>query len=258
VAVEAELRPKYAALAAEAGRDLESATPQEVLIWAAETFQDKLCLTSSMADALMIDLASRVRPGIDVVFLDTGYHFAETLQTRDEVTKRYPIELTVVHPKQSVAQQDAMFGARLHDRDPDACCTLRKVEPLRRSLEPYYAWASGIRRDESSTRRRIGVVEWDDNRSMVKVNPLANWTQAQVDEYIAEHDVVLNPLLSQGYPSIGCAPCTRKVKPGESARAGRWAGSGKSECGLHVDSAGPGLDLTGGSFISLGNNGNED
>src|SRR5690606_8554507 len=157
------LRHKYAALAAEAGRDLESATPQEVLSWAADTFEDKLCMTSSMADALMIDLASRVKPGIDVVFLDTGYHFGETLQTRDEVGKRYNIELTVVHPKQTVAEQDAMFGERLHDRDPDACCALRKVEPLRRSLEPYFAWASGIRRDETASRRDIGVVEWDAN-----------------------------------------------------------------------------------------------
>src|SRR5690606_19167241 len=109
---------------------------------------------------------------------------------------------TVVHPKQTVAEQDAMFGERLHDRDPDACCALRKVEPLRRSLEPYFAWASGIRRDETASRRDIGVVEWDANRAMVKINPLANWTQADVDAYIEEHDVVLNPLLSQGYPSI--------------------------------------------------------
>lgn len=242
------MRQKYAAMAADAGRDLESASPREILEWAAETFEDRFCLTSSMADAVLIDMASRVRPGIDVVFLDTGYHFEETLQTRDRVVERYPIELKVIDPRQSVAEQDAMFGERLHDRDPDACCNLRKVEPLRRSLQPYAAWASGIRRDETLTRSGIGVVEWDAKRSMVKINPLANWTQEQVDAYIAEHDVVLNPLLAQGYPSIGCAPCTRKVRPGESARAGRWAGSGKSECGLHLD--GP-ADPPPPTFITL-------
>src|SRR6185312_16060096 len=132
-----------------------------------------------MADALLIDIASRVCPGVNVVFLDTGYHFAETLETRDRVSKRYPITLHTVLPKQSVAQQDATFGPRLHDRDPDACCSLRKVEPLRRTLEGYVAWASGIRRDETLSRRNAGVVEWDHKRSMVKVNPLACWTQEQ-------------------------------------------------------------------------------
>jgi phosphoadenosine phosphosulfate reductase len=139
-----------------------------------------------------------------------------------------------VLPLLSVAQQDAVHGARLHERDPNACCALRKVEPLARGLAGYDAWASGIRRDEATTRRDIGVVEWDDKRAMVKVNPIAAWTQADVDRYLAEHGVLVNPLALDGYPSIGCAPCTRRVAPGEDPRSGRWAGSTKTECGLHV------------------------
>lgn len=268
VAVDPVMRAKYAALAADAAADLETASPEEILAWALETFEERMCITSSMEGAVLIDMAARIRPGIDVVFLDTGYHFEETLATLAQVRERYPVNVRVIEPRQSVAEQDALFGARLHDRDPDACCNLRKVEPLRRALEPYDAWASGIRRDETLSRRGIGVVDWDDNRAMVKVNPLARWSQDDVDRYVEEFDVITNPLLAQGYPSIGCAPCTRKVKPGESARAGRWAGSGKDECGLHLDApagspvnapagspvnapAGSPMKLTGGSFINL-------
>jgi phosphoadenosine phosphosulfate reductase len=225
-------------LAAAAGQKFESAPAEDVLGWALEAFGDEFCLSASMADAVVIDLATRIQPGVNVIFLDTGYHFSQTLETKDRVSERYPIRLHTILPKQTVAEQDQMFGSRLHDRDPDACCNLRKVEPLRRSLAGYVAWASGIRRDEADSRRRVGVVEWDANRHMVKVNPIATWTQDDVDRYIAEYDVVVNPLLAQGYPSIGCEPCTRKVAGGEDPRSGRWAGSGKTECGLHVDSSG--------------------
>lgn len=221
-------------IAVEAGERLEGATPQTVLSWAVETFGDEFCITASMADAVLIDLASSVAPDVNVIFLDTGYHFAETLETRDRVAKRYPVQVHTILPRQTVAEQDATFGPRLHDRDPDACCSLRKVEPLARALRDYRAWASGIRRDEAVSRRRAGVVEWDKKRSMVKVNPLACWTQQQVDEYILENDVEVNPLVYDGYPSIGCAPCTRRVMPGEDARSGRWAGASKLECGLHL------------------------
>jgi phosphoadenosine phosphosulfate reductase len=238
MAAAADRQDALAALAAEAGARLELAAPQDILSWALETFGDQFCITSSMADAVVIDMASRIRPGVPVIFLETGYHFPETLRTRDRVARKYPVVVHSIDPKQTIAQQDALFGPKLHDRDPDACCNLRKVEPLRRSLEPYAAWASGIRRDETASRRSIGVVEWDANRSMVKVNPLARWTQGDVDAYVAEHDVVVNPLVSQGYPSIGCAPCTRRVAPGESPRSGRWAGSGKTECGLHLNADG--------------------
>jgi len=253
VAAEPEMRDKYAALAAEAGADLETAEPQQILAWALEVFEDRLCITSSMEDAVLIDMAARIRRDVDIIFLDTGYHFPETLATLDRVRERYPVNVKVILPRQSVGEQDALFGRRLHDRDPDACCSLRKVEPLRRGLEPYNAWASGIRRDETLSRREIGVVEWDDVRAMVKVNPLATWTEDRVRVYIDEHDVITNPLLQQGYPSIGCAPCTRKVRPGEPARAGRWAGSDKDECGLHLDAPSAPVDvrISGGNFINL-------
>lgn len=221
-------------IALEARERFEGAGPQEVLEWAAETFGDSFCIAASMADAVLIDLASRAAPDIDVIFLDTGYHFPETLETRDRIAKRYPVNVRSITPRQTVAEQDVTFGPRLHDRDPDACCSLRKVEPLARTLREYRAWGSGIRRDETATRRNAGVVEWDQKRAMVKVNPMACWTQAQVDEYVLANDVEINPLVYDGYPSIGCAPCTRRVLPGEDARAGRWAGGSKFECGLHL------------------------
>jgi phosphoadenosine phosphosulfate reductase len=187
-----------------------------------------------MGDAVLATLAAdAVDHPVDIVFLDTGYHFAETIGTRDAVAAMLPVNVRTILPLRTVAEQDAEYGPQLHDRDPDRCCALRKVEPLARALAPYHAWASGIRRDEATTRREIGVVEWDDKRGMVKVNPLAGWTQDDVDRYIAERGVLVNPLVYDGYPSIGCAPCTRRVAPGEDARAGRWAGTGKTECGLH-------------------------
>jgi phosphoadenosine phosphosulfate reductase len=186
-----------------------------------------------MGDAVLASLAAEAMPGIHVIFLDTGYHFAETIGTRDAVEVTLPVKVLTVLPRQTVAEQDAEYGPRLHERDPDRCCALRKVEPLARALAPYHAWASGIRRDEAATRREIAVVEWDERRGMVKVNPLAAWTQDDVDAYIAERGVLVNPLVYDGYPSIGCAPCTRRAVTGEDARAGRWAGLGKTECGLH-------------------------
>jgi phosphoadenosine phosphosulfate reductase len=235
VGVPADEVEYYEALALDAGKRFEGEPAEAVLTWAAETFGDKFCITASMADALLIDLASKAQPGVNVIFLDTGYHFAETLQTRDRIEKRYNIELHSILPKQTVAEQDLTFGPKLHDRDPDACCSLRKVEPLRRTLNNYFAWASGIRRDEAESRRNAGVVEWDRKRSMVKVNPIAAWTQEMVDEYVMANDVEVNPLIYDGFPSIGCAPCTRRVQAGEDARAGRWSNRGKTECGLHLD-----------------------
>lgn len=222
------------ALATEAAAELEEATAREIIAWAAETFGDRLAMTSSMADALMVDLVSAVVPGIDVIFLDTGYHFAETIGTRDAVEASYDINLINVRPLRTVDEQDRELGPRLHGRNPGICCHLRKVEPLQRALEPYDAWLSGIRRDESATRRNTRVVEWNARKGMVKVNPIARWTQDDVDAYIDERGVLVNPLQFDGYPSIGCAPCTRRVEPGEDPRAGRWAGTGKTECGIHL------------------------
>ncbi|MGY1830054.1 phosphoadenylyl-sulfate reductase [Geodermatophilus sp. SYSU D01180] len=226
-------------LAAEADARFEGiADPVEqavaVLRWAGETFGDDFAITSSMADGLLAHLASRAVPGVNVVFLDTGYHFAETIGTRDWISSVLPITLVNVTPPRTVAEQDAEHGPALHDRDPDLCCSLRKVQPLATALAGYAAWGSGVRRDEAATRAGTRVVDWDAKRGMVKVNPLAAWTQDDVDAYIAEHRVPVNPLQEIGYASIGCAPCTRPVAPGEDPRAGRWAGRGKTECGLHL------------------------
>jgi phosphoadenosine phosphosulfate reductase len=205
-----------------------------VLAWGGETFGEDFAITSSMADGLLAHLASRVIPGVDVIFLDTGYHFAETIGTRDWITSVLPITLVNVTPPQTVAEQDLALGAKLYERDPDLCCSLRKVTPLAETLSGYVAWGSGIRRDESPTRATTKLVDWDTKRGMVKVNPIAAWTQADVDAYITEHQVPVNPLFELGYGSIGCAPCTRPVAPGEDARAGRWAGKNKIECGIHT------------------------
>ncbi|WP_328951069.1 phosphoadenylyl-sulfate reductase [Streptomyces sp. NBC_01220] len=225
----AELRD----LAERAGRELEDASALEILQWATDTFGKRFCVTSSMEDAVVAHLASRALPGVDVVFLDTGYHFPETIGTRDAVDAVMDVNVITLTPRQTVAEQDAEYGPKLHDRDPDLCCKLRKVKPLEEGLTSYTAWATGLRRDESATRANTPVVGWDEKRQKVKVSPIARWTQDDVDAYVAEHGVLTNPLLMDGYASVGCAPCTRRVLEGEDARSGRWAGRGKTECGLH-------------------------
>ena len=233
-AKEAARREALASLAAQAAEDLASAPAQDVIAWAVETFAERICITSSMTDAVIVHLAATVKPGIDVIFLDTGYHFPETIGTRDAVAATYPINLINVTPSRTVAEQDAELGPRLYGRNPDLCCYLRKVVPLERALDPYDAWITGVRREETDARSDTRVVEWDAKRAMVKVNPIASWSQEQVDGYIAENGVLMNPLVDDGYPSIGCATCTMPVKPGADPRSGRWAGTGKTECGLHL------------------------
>jgi phosphoadenosine phosphosulfate reductase len=216
-----------------AGPELELAPAEEIIEWAVDTFGDRFCVTSSMGDAVLAHVASRVAPGIDVVFLDTGYHFVETIGTRDAVAATMPVNLVTLSPKISVRQQDDQFGPDLWRRDPDLCCALRKVRPLEEGLEHFDAWATGLRRDETHNRVNAPVVGWDEKKRKVKVSPLARWTQNDVDRYIVEHGVLVNPLQYDGYPSIGCWPCTRRVAPGDDARSGRWAGTGKTECGIH-------------------------
>jgi phosphoadenosine phosphosulfate reductase len=221
-------------VAARAAGELADATPDEILRWAVVTFGDRISVTSSMADAVIVHMASAIQPGIDVVFLDTGYHFAETIGTRDAVASVYPVRMVSVTPSRTVAEQDAELGPRLHERDPDLCCHLRKVEPLERALKRYDAWITGVRREETAERREVRPVEWDARRQMVKVNPIVSWTQEQVDDYIAANGILVNPLVFDGYPSIGCSPCTSRVAPGDDPRSGRWAGTGKAECGIHT------------------------
>jgi phosphoadenosine phosphosulfate reductase len=226
---EAELKE----LVRHAGAELELAPAEVIVEWAVATFGPRFCITSSMGDAVLAHLASRVAPGVDVVFLDTGYHFAETVGTRDAVAATLPVNLISITPKQSVAEQDAAHGKDLFARDPDLCCALRKVQPLNDALQKYDAWATGLRRAETHDRVIAPVIGWDDKKGKVKVSPLARWTDEQVDRYIADNGVLVNPLQYDGYPSIGCWPCTRRVAPGEDPRSGRWAGLNKTECGIH-------------------------
>jgi phosphoadenosine phosphosulfate reductase len=222
------------ARAEQAAKDLEDAPAEEVVRWAAGFFGDKIAITSSMSDAVVVHLVSAIMPGIDVVFLDTGYHFPETIGTRDAVSAVYPVNLVNVTPSRTVAEQEAELGPRLYGRNPDLCCYLRKVEPLERTLKNYDAWFTGVRREETLSRRSTKVVEWDTKRQKIKVNPIVAWTSEQVDEYIADNGVLVNPLVYDGYPSIGCRTCTMRVETGADPRSGRWAGTGKTECGIHV------------------------
>lgn len=204
------------------------------LRWARETFRERLVVASSMGDEVLVHLASVSASGVDVLFLDTGYHFAETIGTRDAVAATYDVHVRTLLPLLTIDEQTARHGADLFASDPDRCCAIRKVEPLERGLSTYDAWVTGMRREDAPTRADIDVVGWDVKRRKVKLNPLAAWTQDDVDRYAAEHGVLMNPLRQIGYASIGCEPCTRPVAPGEDPRAGRWAGSAKTECGLHT------------------------
>jgi phosphoadenosine phosphosulfate reductase len=221
-------------IAAEAQPRFDGASAEAVIEWAADTFGPRFCITSSMADGVLAHLASRVAPGIDVVFLDTGLHFPQTLRVRDQVERTMPVRVLSIQPVQTVGQQDGTHGPRLFSRSPDECCAMRKVEPLERALVDYDAWGAGSRRGETAARANLHEVDYDASRGKVKISPLARWTDADVAAYIERHEVPVNELLSQGYGSVGCWPCTRKVKPGEDPRAGRWAAFDKTECGLHV------------------------
>ena len=221
------------ALLSHVGAELELAPAEHIIEWAVATFGARFCVTSSMGDAVLAHLASTVAPGVDVVFLDTGYHFPETIGTRDAVAATLPVNLLTITPVQSVAEQDAVHGADLYKTDPDLCCALRKVTPLADALAGYDAWATGLRRAETHNRVIAPVVGWDAKKGKVKVSPLARWSDEQVGRYIADNGVLVNPLVYDGYPSIGCRPCTRRVAPGDDARSGRWAGTAKTECGIH-------------------------
>ncbi len=220
-------------LVSHVGAELELAPAENIIEWAVASFGERFCITSSMGDAVLAHLASTVAPGIDVVFLDTGYHFAETLGTADAVGHTLPVNLITITPVQSVAEQDQTHGRDLYKDDPDRCCQLRKVEPLAAALADYDAWATGLRRAETHNRVIAPVVGWDARKGKVKVSPLARWSDEQVEAYILKHGVLVNPLVYDGYPSIGCWPCTRRVAPGEDPRSGRWAGTNKTECGIH-------------------------
>ncbi len=210
---------------AELSRRFEQEPAQAVVAWAVEAFHPRLLLAASMTDAVLIDLVTRVEPSVEVLFIDTGYHFPETLQTVEDVRRRYGLNLRMMGPP---AEPGEFWRV-----DRVACCSAFKVAQLDAALEGKEAWMSGLRRDEAPTRADAPVVARD-GRGVVKVNPLATWSHADVARYIEENDVPVNPLVARGYPSIGCWPCTRPVGEDGDPRAGRWPGSNKTECGLHV------------------------
>lgn len=210
---------------AELNIEFESAPASKIIQWATESFGPYLSLAASMADALVIDIATRTNPAIEVVFIDTGYHFPETLETVEKIRRHYGLNLRMMTV--------APHAEELWKADPENCCSAVKVGQLDRALAGKAAWMSGLRRDEAPSRADAAIVGRD-LRGLIKINPIATWSAADADAYLAENDVPYNPLLDQGYASIGCWPCTNPVEDGQDPRSGRWAGQDRSECGLHL------------------------
>jgi phosphoadenosine phosphosulfate reductase len=221
-------------LAERGAAELEGAGADDLLGWTEQNFGGDYVVASNMQDAVLVAMAAKVRPGVDVLFLDTGYHFVETIGTRDAVEAVYDVNIVNVTPQNSVAKQDQLFGKDLFAREPNECCRMRKVEPLGRALRNYSAWVTGIRRVEAPTRANAPLISWDKAFNLVKINPIAAWTDEEMQAYIDANDILVNPLVFEGYPSIGCAPCTSKPVEGADPRSGRWAGTSKTECGLHA------------------------
>jgi phosphoadenosine phosphosulfate reductase len=214
---------------------MEQWTPQQIILWAVETFGNDVALSSSFQQQslALLHIASRVVPSLPVFFVDTGYHFAETLSFKEDLARRLWLNVIDLRPEVPQEEQDARYGPELWRRDPDLCCYLNKVQPMQQALRKCRAWITGIRRDQSARRADAQAVEYRDD-GLVKVNPLVNWTRQDVWRYIEFHSLPPHPLYRQGYRSIGCAPCTRAVTASEDERAGRWSGTGKNECGLHT------------------------
>jgi phosphoadenosine phosphosulfate reductase len=221
-------------LAEAASVELADASPEEALAWTAKTFGDSWIVASNMQDAVLIDLAVKAKPNFDVLFLETGYHFPETIGLRDAVAATYSgLNIINARADKTVAEQDAEEGPRLYEREPDRCCAMRKVLPLRRTLANYDAWVTGVRRVDAPTRANTPIVQWDERNGLVKINPIAPWTDEEFRDYIDQNGILENLLVADGYLSIGCAPCTAKVELGADPRSGRWQGKNKVECGLH-------------------------
>ncbi len=225
-----------------ASGDLESATPQQILRWAVERFAPRFTMATAFGPEGMtlIHMLAEIAPDTPIFNLDTGYQFAETLELRERVMQRYGIEVRMCRPELTVEQYESLHGGPVYQTDPDRCCRERKISLLRPAIAGMHAWASAIRRDQSLDRARAPIVGWDAKFQLVKVSPLANWTKKDVWDLIIKNDIPYNPLHDQGYPSVGCWPCTRSVLMGEDERAGRWSGFQKTECGLHS------LDVSGG------------
>ncbi len=220
----------------EASDRFETATPAEILRWGIETFAPEIALATGFGaeGVVLMHLVSQIAPETTVFYLDTDLLFQETYELRDALAARLGIKFTRVHSGISLEAQAEEFGPALWTHNPDQCCQLRKVVPLRRFLSTQKAWITAIRRDQTKHRASAGLVEWDNANGLVKLNPLANWTNKQVWAHIMEHKLPYNPLHDVGYPSIGCWPCTKAVAAGGDPRSGRWAGLDKTECGIHL------------------------
>jgi phosphoadenosine phosphosulfate reductase len=213
----------------------EDKTPQEVLAWAVEQYPNlTLACSFGAEDVVLVDMLLKVNPQADIFYLDTDLHFKETYETRDRMEAAYGVKFTQVKPKLTLEEQAQQYGEQLWANLPNVCCGLRKVEPLTDYLKGFDAWITGIRRDQAPTRANAKKVEYDVKFNLVKFNPLADWTSDDVWRYIRDHQLIYNPLHDRNYPSIGCEKCTQPVKPGEDPRSGRWAGTDKTECGLHI------------------------
>ncbi len=217
---------------------LQDAAPLEVLQWATDSI-DRLAVATSFQSSGMVILhmIRTLRPDVPVLFLDTGFHFAETLAFKDDVTRMWDLKVVELRGEHGdVAGQERLYGAELYHRDPDRCCFVNKVAPLQDALESYDGWISGLRRDQSPLRSTTPIVEAQllpSGNEILKIHPLATWGRDEVQTYVRDHDIPTHPLLERGFASIGCWPCTRAVVPGEDERAGRWDGSAKTECGIH-------------------------
>jgi phosphoadenosine phosphosulfate reductase len=217
-------------------KHFQNQPPEALLTWATQTFLPRLALTCSFSGPsgmVLLDMVARSGLNITVIFLDTDLLFPETYELAALAEQRYGIPIQRRRPALSLEEQDRQEGPHLYARDPDRCCHLRKVTPLAETLRDYDAWISGIRRDQSNTRATVHLLEWNTRHNLVKINPLAFWSDRQVWTYIHTHHVPYNRLLDQGYPSIGCVPCTRPAST-DDPRAGRWVGFAKTECGLHT------------------------
>lgn len=237
LAADPPLYPDDALLAelAEASERLESASPEEILRWAVERFAPRFTMATAFGPEGMclIHMFGQVAPETPIFNLETGYQFEETLQLREKVRQRYGIEVEFKYPELTVDEYERANGGPVYKSDPNRCCADRKLRVLHQAARGQYAWASAIRRDQSPDRAKAPIVGWDKKFQLVKISPLANWTKQQVWSLISKHDIPYNPLHDQGYPSVGCWPCTRSVMEGEDERAGRWSGFAKTECGLH-------------------------
>lgn len=210
--------------------------PQDIIRWGIDQLGvSRLVLACSFGyeDVALLDMTLKANPDLDVFYLDTNLHFKETYEVRDRLSRKYQKEFIRVSPGLTLEEQADVYGEALWEKDPNLCCKLRKVEPLRKILQNYQGWITGIRREQAPTRAHTEVVEWDQGFQLIKLNPLAFWNERQVWDYIIKHRLPYNPLHDRHYPSIGCEPCTRQVQPGEDPRAGRWSGTDKIECGLH-------------------------